>query len=206
MNFVSVHSIAMTLSNTIAHESNFDNLKRAKLCYGLEVLIGAIIKYSIFAIAFWEFGLLKQSSIAMFTIAILRVISGGIHCKTLIKCIIVSTVVFISIGMLAKILVINEYLYFILNIVSLIIVGIKSPVDPPEKPIKTKQKRYVVKLLSILILLLIIYVSSRVTDNDVKNAILLAMYFQVLTLSGLDKISHKFIKQLKPKVKGVNLG
>lgn len=204
MHLISVHSMAITLSDVIAREFNYDNVKRAKISYGLEAIIGLIVKSVIFPVMFFLFGVLKQSLIAMFTIAFLRYASGGMHCKTFIKCLIVSTTVFVSIGILAKVLVINDYLFYILNIVSFLIIVLRAPVDPPEKPIKTKQKRHVMKLLSILILLSFIYISSNTVANDVKNSILLGIYFQILTLTSLDKTIYKYFDHLKLKVKEVN--
>lgn len=204
MHLTSVHSMAMTLGNVIAREFNYDNVKRAKISYGLEAIIGLIIKSVVFTVVPFWFGVLKQSLIAMFTIAFIRYASGGMHCKTFIGCLIVSTAVYVSIGMLAKVLIINDYLYYILNIASFLIIVLRAPVDPPEKPIKTKQKRYVMKLISILILLLLIYVSRITIENDVKNSIILGMYFQVLSLTGFDKMTYKYIDQLKLKAKEVN--
>lgn len=204
MHLTSVHSMAMTLGNVIARELNYDNVKRAKISYGLEAIIGLIIKSVVFTVVPFWFGVLKQSLIAMFTIAFIRYASGGMHCKTFIGCLIVSTAVYISIGMLAKVLIINDYLYYILNIASFLIIVLRAPVDPPEKPIKTKQKRYVMKLISILILLLLIYVSRITIENDVKNSIILGMCFQVLSLTGFDKMTYKYIDQLKLKAKEVN--
>ncbi|OPY56086.1 MAG: putative AgrB-like protein [Pelotomaculum sp. PtaU1.Bin035] len=204
MYLISIHSIAMSLSNVIAQELNFDNVKRAKISYGLEVIIGAIIKFIVFIIVFLGFGVLKQSLIAMFTTVFMRYVSGGSHCKTFIGCLIFSNVIYISIGILAKVIIINNYLFYILNIISFLIVLLKSPVDPPEKPIKTDQKRYVMKFISILILLLYIYISSLTTENDVKNSVALAMYFQVLTLTSWEKTFYKYINQLNLKAKEVN--
>ena len=204
MKLISVHSIAVNLSDEIARELSLNNLKRAKISYGLEAIIGAIIKIVIYPVIFFLFGVLKQSLFAMLTFAILRYASGGMHCKTFIGCFIVSTALLVSIGMFAKIIVINDYLYYILNIVCFIIIVLKSPVDPPEKPIKTKQKRYVMKFLSILILLSLIYISSNIVENDVKNSIILALYLQVLTLTGWNKTINKYIDQLKIKTKEVN--
>ncbi|OPX87423.1 accessory gene regulator B family protein [Pelotomaculum sp. PtaB.Bin117] len=204
MNLISIHSIAIDLSNVIARELKYDNFKKAKISYGLEVVIGAIIKLIVFTtIPFW-FGVLKQSLIAMLTIAFMRYASGGIHLKTFNKCLIVSTAVFVSIGMLAKVLVISDYLYYILNVASFLIVVLRAPVDPPEKPIKTKQQRYVRKIISVIVLLLLIYISSNTIENDIKNSIILAIYIQVLTLTGWEKTIYKYITQLKLNAKEVN--
>lgn len=204
MYLTSIHSIAMTLSNAITRELKFDNVKRAKISYGLEAIIGLIIKTVFFTFVPFLFGVLKQSLIAMFTIAFLRYASGGMHCKTFIRCLIVSAAVYVSIGILARVLIINDYLYYVLNIASFLIIVIRAPIDPPEKPIKTKQKRYVMKLISIFILLLLIYISNNALTNDVKNSILLGIYYQVLTLTSLDKTIYKYIDQLKLTTKEVN--
>ncbi|MDF9407803.1 accessory gene regulator B family protein [Pelotomaculum isophthalicicum JI] len=203
MHSISVHSMAVTLSNIIARELNHDNVKRAQISYGLEVILGAIIKFVVFIILFLVFGVLKQSLITMFTIASLRYASGGIHCKTFIGCLIVSATACVSIGFLAKVLIINNYLYYALNFASLLIIMLRAPVDPPEKPIKTKQKRYIVKLISIVILFLLLYISSNVVENDIKNSIILGIYIQVLTLIDWIRI-YEYINLLKLKAKEVN--
>ena len=203
MNLISVHSIAVTLSNVIARELHFDNVKRAKISYGLEALLGAVIKCIFAPVVFLLFGVLKQSLIAMFTFVSLRYASGGMHLKTFIGCLLFSNALFVSMGILAKVLVINNYLYYCLNILALLIILVRAPVDPPEKPIKTKRKRYVMKFLSILIFLLLIYFSSKTIESDVKNAIILAVYIQALTLIGWDKTFYKYINQLKLKAKEV---
>ena len=205
MKSTSIHSIAVTLSNAIAQELKFDNIKRAKICYGLEALLGAIIKCTFAPIIFLLFGVLKQSLIAMLTFAILRYASGGTHLKTFIGCLFASIAIFVSIGLLAKILLINDYLYYVLNIFSFIIIALRSPIDPPEKPIKTKQKRYVMKFLSIVILLLLIYISSKTNEIDVKNSIIVAMYIQVLSLTGWDTMIFEYIDKFKLKAKEVFL-
>lgn len=203
MHLLSIHSIAITLSNAIARELNYNDVKRAKISYGLEAVIGLIIKAFIFIVVPFLFGVLIQSVIAMFTIAFLRYASGGIHCKTFIGCLIVSTTVYVSIGMLARVVIINDYLYYILNIVSFLIVLLRAPVDSPEKPIKTKQKRYVMKLISIFILLLLlIYISSNAMANDIKNSIILGIYIQILTL--IDWDIFRYINHFKLKIKEVN--
>jgi len=204
MYLTSVHSIAVTLSNVIAQELNYDSIKRAKITYGMEILLGLIVKSVIFIMIPFCLGVLKQSLIVMFTIAFLRFASGGSHCKTFIGCLIASTIVYVSIGMLARVVIINDYLFYVLNIVSLLIIILKAPVDPPEKPIKTKHKRYIMKLISILILLLFIYITNNVTTNDVKNSILLGMYYQVITLTGLDKMIYMYINRLKLIAREVN--
>lgn len=203
MYLISINSIAMNLSSVIARELDFDNVKRAKISYGLEAIIGLIIKSIIFIVVPFWFGVLKQSLIAMFSIAFLRYASGGLHCKTFIKCLIVSTAVYVFIGMLARVVIINNYLFYILNIASFIIILFRAPVDLPEKPIKTKQKRSVMKIISIFILLLYIYISFIITENDIKNAIILGMYFQILTLIDWDKMLFNYIEHLKIKAKEV---
>jgi len=204
MNLISIHSIATNLSNAIAREFNYDNVKRAKINYGLEAFIGAIIKTLFLPVVFWGFGVFKQSLIALITSAILRYASGGMHLKTFIGCLFVSAAVLVSAGMLAKVIIINDYVYYILNFISFLIIIVKSPVDPPEKPIKTMQKRYVMKFLSVLILLSLIYISSITTENDVKNSIVLAIYIQTLTLTGWDKTFYKYINRFKLKAKEVS--
>ncbi|MHB1043696.1 MAG: accessory gene regulator ArgB-like protein [Eubacteriales bacterium] len=204
MHLTSVHSMAMTLGNVIAREFNYDNVKEAKISYGLEAIIGLIIKSVVFTVVPFWFGVLKQSLIAMFTIAFIRYASGGMHCKTFIGCLIVSTAVYVSIGTLAGVVIINDYLFYVFNIASFLIVVLKSPVDPPEKPIKTKQKRYVMKVMSLVILLFLIYIASNANANDIKNSIIFGVYFQILTLTGWDNKVYKYIGQLKLKAKEVN--
>lgn len=41
---MSIHSIAMTLSNKIAQELEYDPIKKARISFGLEAIIGLMVK------------------------------------------------------------------------------------------------------------------------------------------------------------------
>jgi len=195
-----IRLITLKLNKFIIDGFNYNKKECAMISYGLEAIVGLIIKLIIYLSISYLFGVLKESITAMISIAILRYASGGFHCKTYLKCLITSGVIYISIGLFSSSFYLDRWFYLISSIIFIIIVLIKAPVDPPEKPIKTKKYRNITKIISLLILfieLIIIDVSS--IPYYIRNSIYLGVAFQVFSLTDCIKI---FTNRLKIKRRG----
>jgi accessory gene regulator B len=170
----------------ITKDLEVDNLKKIKIKYGIECLLYEIIKILTFIFVFLIFGTLKLSLISLLANSMLRYISGGVHCNSLIKCIILSSVIFTTIGYLGSIYNIDSISYIFIGILLIIITFYKAPVPPPEKPIKNKDKIKISKYMSTVLIIIILitpYVFN--LNNDIKTTILLSMIFQVFSLTYL---------------------
>jgi accessory gene regulator B len=171
-----------------------DNIKKAKINYGIECLIGFIFKIILFIIMFSIFNVLELALISVLISSILRYSSGGVHCNTYLKCIILSGI-FICFTIIISINIILPYEIYILF--SLLLIGIniyKSPIDPPQKPIKTNRKRFLCKIISTFLLILILIIPILFNfNNNITNIIIFSCFFQILSLTYYGVLIVNFI-------------
>lgn len=173
----------------IIKDLEIDKLKEIKIGYSIECFLYEIIKLIIFIIVFILFGTLKLSLIALLENNILRYSSGGFHCNNFIKCLILSSLIFTTIGYLCTIINIENNYYIFISILLIIITIYKSPVPPPEKPINNKNKIMRLKCISTIILILILIIPYLFSvDNNIKSAIILSASFQVFSLTLFGKL------------------
>jgi accessory gene regulator B len=195
-----IRSITLKLSKFVTEGFNYNKKECAMISYGLEAIIGLIIKLIIYLTVSYLFGVLEESVVVMLNIAILRYSAGGFHCKPYLKCLIASGIIYIVIGIISNYFILNEYIFLISSLIFIIIVLIKAPVDPPEKPIKTKIYRYKMKIISTLTLLFQLYlIGTTYIPSNLKNSIFLGVTFQIFSLTNCIKF---FTNWLKIKKKG----
>lgn len=152
---VALKDISLGISRYLTRELNLDYKQTDTIRYGLEIIIGAVIKgFIILSLSYW----LEITSFvlaAMATSGIFRSVSGGGHCKTFLGCLIFSSATLVFIGYLANILspFVNKESFwgFLLIIVPIGLFSVIkwAPVDHPNKPITRNNKRLRFRVLSI---------------------------------------------------------
>ena len=186
----------------ITKDLEIDNYNKVKIKYGIECLLYEITKLIFFIFVFLIFGTLRLSLISLFTSSILRYVSGGVHCNTFIKCLILSSIIFTTIGILGNNIIIDNNYYILIGIILTIITLYKAPIFPPEKLIKNNNKIINMKCISVIILLVFLIIPYILNlDNNIKTTIILSMIFQVFSLTYL---GNKFINICNYQVKEVN--
>lgn len=189
------------LINILSQEYSLNDIEKAKVKFGLEVITGAILKFTVLLATFYTLGVFYQSFFAMYSFGFLRMASGGYHCNTYSKCLIVSLFAFSIIGLVCNTFVIANTYYYAIATIILIITVYKAPVDPFQRPINSKRK-YIIKTISALILMLLIALPVALNlNNDLRNVILLTVSFQVFTLTGYGYRSFSLINQLSFRLK-----
>lgn len=197
---MSLQSITNNLANIACQEYSLDEIEKRKIKFGLDVIIGSIFKLIIFFSTFWILGVFNQSLIALCSSCILRSASGGYHCETYTKCLLTTVFFFSGIGLLSKILVIQDTHYYISTFALLLIIVFKAPVVSLQKQIQVNKRKYIMKTISSFILIFLIYISIKYNlASDLKNAILLGISFQVITLTGFGYKLFSFINKLNRK-------
>ena len=80
-----------------------DNQEQAEvIAYGIEIILGAIIKGLIISLVTWFIGTFYETWLVLFFSALLRIFSGGVHCTSYTRCLITSSFVFSSLGLVVK--------------------------------------------------------------------------------------------------------
>lgn len=167
--------------------------------YGLFALIQMIISIVLVLVFGFIFGVALEAIIASFSIAVLRKSSGGVHASTPEVCLVVGTIISIIIGKISMIYNCDYIFIEVFNIISLIVVSSKAPVQSKNKPIGDKKKKRL-KKKSILITVIIIslsslllyfgYQKSKINFIWYANAMSLGMLWQAFSLT---KIGEKIM-------------
>lgn len=149
---------------------------------GLYILITKTI--IIFTIAYF-LGILKELMIFMVIYSLIRSVSFGIHATSSIKCLIISSVLFMTAAYCSKTCVIDIGIKTILSLISLVYISIHSPADTEKKPIINSKRRLFYKALSTIIALMMSVGSIIVGNNLISNCLFFSLIIQCIMISPL---------------------
>lgn len=187
----------------IAKELNLNNKKIAIVSYGIEVIIGALIKLAVFIAVPWMLGVLAEFMVAYLSFAILRIVAGGVHCSEFYRCLIVSAISYLSIAFIST--HISSYalpytyreIYWVILIFSLLVMIVKAPVDVQEKPIINPKRRLRLKIASCLVVGLYMLISVYWhLEDKIYVASGLGILFQVSTVTKSGTQLFKLVDQI----------
>lgn len=187
--------------------SDYDEIKIEELRYGLEGLYLSITKLIIISIVAIFTGIFKEMIILLFFFNIIRAVSFGLHAKNSITCLISSTIVFIICPILCKKIIINKIIRLFIFIPTIILIAIFSPADTEKRPIISKKRRSIYKILSITISATYMILCIFIKNNFICNTILCSLLIQLFLVNPISYklfgVSYNNYKEyLKKEVKG----
>lgn len=125
---------------TLKNAGISDNVTLVKVNYGLEVLKNETSKFIIMLMFFWCIGYYKEYIFGLAMLIPIRLFSGGLHMKSKIGCQVFSfLLIFLSVCVLPK-LNMEMYFYYAMQVLTVVITSVISPVKNPHRPIKTKRR------------------------------------------------------------------
>ncbi|NLB89110.1 MAG: accessory gene regulator B family protein, partial [Syntrophomonadaceae bacterium] len=113
--------------------------------YGIEILLGILIKFAIAITLALLFGILKTVLIFMFTFSLFRFLGGGVHLSTYLRCLTFGLFLVLGVGYLATILLPAPFIIslFIAAILIGIWVCVKwVPAGTEKKQVTDPQERF----------------------------------------------------------------
>jgi len=173
--------------------------------YGAEIILGAFIKFALFMVFSILLDVFPTALVIIASSAVFRVISGGVHFSTYYRCLTISLVTFISLGLLVENLVAfissQQFLLLcLLVLIFLVFVILKWVPAPNENRVITcpkrinKFKNYSLLLVSSITIGLLGLTYFFVDYQNLKFllAILVGFFWQGLTITPLAyRIFHK---------------
>ena len=157
--------------------------------YGLQIIIGGINKFLLLIIPGLLLNILPQLLLVTFSFASLRIWTGGLHYDSYTKCSYISLLSFTITALLAKYIILNQFISMLIFLSVLFLILIYAPIEHPNRPIKEKEKiKFKIIALFVLSTLTIIHMFTNniIISNSIVYGIL---------LSGL--ISTPFVNKLK---------
>lgn len=168
--------------------SDVDSERAEVINYGLQLIIGEIPKTIIIIGIAWLLGVLKLTLITILVIMPYRIFSGGVHLKTHLGCIIVTTLFYTGTAIISKSLIIEPmYIKYILIsviwIFSIIMIKLYAPADTEEVPILRQKERKIKKILSYITMTLTLAIAVFIKDSTISNILIFGTLFQTIMIT-----------------------
>ena len=98
---MSIHELAGRCAAYLAHQLEADRIKENRMAFGLELLLGEIVKLLCVITLSYALGILPEVLTITVTAGVLRLASGGEHCSAYYRCLIGGTLCFLLLGGIA---------------------------------------------------------------------------------------------------------
>ena len=195
--------IINSIMEQIKKYNNFDDIKLQEIKYGLETVYLTIVKTIIFIILAILLKTIKELLLFMLFYGIIRLTGFGVHAKKSLHCWISSILIFVIIPILIKYVTLNNYVIYLISIISIIILAIYAPADTPKRPLINKKKRIIYKVLTTLIslgyLITITLIKNKIIINTLLYSLLLECFLVTPFMYKLFGVSYKNYKNYKRK-------
>lgn len=155
--------------------------------YGLQLIIGEIPKTFIIIAIAWILGVLDLTILALVLMTPYRTVSGGVHLKTHIGCIVATSLFYIGNAFLSKYIILEKTVQYIVTflvwLISMIMIKLYAPADTEAVPILRKKERRIKKILSYIIMTISLVVSLLIKNTVISNILLFGILFQTIAIT-----------------------
>ena len=183
------------------------NDERAEVIkYGLELIIGELPKMFLLFIIAWLLGIFKYALISFAIILPYKLVSGGVHLKTHIGCILGTSLLYcgnVFISKYINIPDIKSQIIFsaIILTFAIIMISLYAPADTENVPILRKKERAKKKIISYIIVTTMIIISFLVKDRVISNMFRVGVLLQSIMISKLTynifKVKFGYLEYIK---------
>ena len=183
------------------------NDERAEVIkYGLELIIGELPKMFLLFVIAWLLGIFKYALISFAIILPYKLVSGGVHLKTHIGCILGTSLFYCGNVFISKYINIpdikNQIIFSaIILTFAIIMISLYAPADTENVPILRKKERAKKKIISYIIVTTMIIISFLVKDRVISNMFRVGVLLQSIMISKLTynifKVKFGYLEYIK---------
>ena len=177
-----------------------DDERAEVIKYGLELIMGELPKMFLLFIIAWLLGVFKYALISFAIILPYKLVSGGVHLKTHIGCILGTSLLYcgnVFISKYINITDIKNQIFFS----AIIMISLYAPADTENVPILRKKERAKKKIISYIIVTAMIIISFLVKDRVISNMFRVGVLLQSLMISKLTysifKVKFGYLEYIK---------
>lgn len=183
-----IDKICTKLTEKIRKQNpEIDDERAEIIMYGLQILIGELPKGIIILAIAYFLGIFKLTLLAVLIIAPYRCVSGGIHMKTHIGCIIYTLILYSGSALLGKYFILEGNVKIISAIIvwafCMIMIKIYAPADTENFPILRKKERLQKQIFSYIILTLEFLIAIIISNTTISGIIIFGDLIQTLTIT-----------------------
>ena len=185
-----IDKICQYLTNKIRKEvPDIDDERAEIIMYGLQNIIGELPKGILILVIAYFLGIFKLTLMAVLIIAPYRCVSGGVHMKTHIGCIIYTLALYSGSALIGKYVVLSEITkYIVIAITWAFCMGmlkLYAPADTENVPILRKQERLQKQIFSYIILTVEFMIALLMNNTVISGIIIFGDLIQTLTITRL---------------------
>ena len=189
-----------------AKMSEVDDERAEVIKYGLELIIGELPKMFLLFIIAWLLGIFKYALISFAIILPYKLVSGGVHLKTHIGCILGTSLLYCGNVFISKYINItdikNQIIFSaIILTFAIIMISLYAPADTENVPILRKKERAKKKIISYIIVTAMIIISFLVKDRVISNMFRVGVLLQSIMISKLTynifKVKFGYLEYIK---------
>ncbi len=167
-----VKKISKKLANTIGEKLNNDKDQIDIYAYGLEIIIGSILKLILLISLSLAFGIFKTTALCLIVFIIFRHLGGGVHMSTYYRCLTTGVIMFMVLGKMASIDIPWDILIILIFIT--IFLGIYTifkwvPAGTEKKRVSDKETIIKLKKESFMVLILWMFIQSFFVKYQLKS-------------------------------------
>jgi len=169
---MSLYSLSSRIAKYVTDGAELDHNQTDRVRYGMEIILGVLFKGIALLSAAYLLGILSQVVIALICGSILRLVSGGAHCTSYLRCLSFGLLVYLSAGKISlyleKVLNHHQLPAIILGCYLLMVLSahLWAPAEVPYRTISYNEA-ILFKRLTMAILTLSI-VSFLFLANDIR--------------------------------------
>lgn len=183
-----IEKICTFLTNRIRKEMpEIDDEKAEVINYGLQNIVGEIPKIFItFGIAY-IFGIFELTLFTFVVLFLYKGASGGIHLKTHIGCILLTTAFYCIIPFVSQYFVLDGIVKIFTIILAwiwgMIMIKLYAPADTESVPILEEKVRKKKKIVSYITYTLGLFAALVIQNSTITNILILANVIQTITIT-----------------------
>ena len=183
-----IDKICTKLTEKIRKQNpEIDDERAEIIMYGLQILIGELPKGIIILAIAYFLGIFKLTLLSVLIIAPYRCVSGGVHMKTHIGCIIYTLILYSGSALLGKYFILEGNVKIISAIIvwafCMIMIKIYAPADTENFPILRKKERLQKQIFSYIILTLEFLIAIIISNTTISGIIIFGDLIQTLTIT-----------------------
>lgn len=182
--------ICMFLTNRIRKEMpEIDDERAEVINYGLQNILGEIPKIFIMLAIAYILGIFELALFTFLALFPYKGASGGVHLKTHIGCIVLTTTFYCLIPFISQYIVLNQIVkYIVIGITwvfGMFMIKLYAPADTENVPILNKKDRRKKQIVSYITFSLGLIASAVIPNDTISNILLLANLLQTVSITKL---------------------
>ena len=139
--------------------------------YGLQIIIGGINKFLLLITLGILLHILPQLLLTTISFASLRIWTGGLHLDSYTKCTYISLLSFTLIALLAKYIILNQFITMLIFLSIYLLILIYAPIEHKNKPIK-ENKKLRFKIIALFVLTILVIINMFTYNIIISNSII----------------------------------